>query len=118
MKSVLAVLSISFLFFSTQSLSAQKQKKVETIEFHVEGVCKMCKARIENAALIPGVKMADWDLESGMITVVYKTKKVTEMEIHQAIAEKGHRTDQVEADPEAYSNLPGCCAYDDGVEKH
>lgn len=78
----------------------------------------MCKARIENAALIPGVKMAEWDLESGMITVVYKTKKVTEMEIHQAIAEKGHRTEKVDANPDTYANLPGCCAYDDGVEKH
>ena len=78
----------------------------------------MCKARIENAALIPGVKKAEWDLESGMITVVYTTKTVTEMEVHQAIAEKGHRTGKVEANEEAYANLPRCCAYDDGVEKH
>ena len=102
-----------------ETVTAQKKSKgTATEEFRVEGVCKMCKVRIENAALIKGVKSAEWELESSIITVVYKESKISLDEIHQAIAKAGHRTDKLKADPEAYAKLPGCCLYDDGVKKH
>lgn len=117
-KSILILFSfISFSFvFSTGF--AQKAKKIQTAEFEVPGVCKMCKARIENAALIKGVKLVEWEQSTQMLKVIYKTKKTSLEQIHNALAKAGHRTDKVEADPDAYKKLPGCCLYDDGVESH
>ena len=96
----------------------KKEKETRTIEFQVSGVCKMCKTRIENGALIKGVKKAEYDGEKSLLTVIYRTDKVTEDEIHQAVANIGHDTDKIKATEEAYKKLPDCCAYRDGVEKH
>ena len=96
----------------------KKEKETRTIEFQVSGVCKMCKTRIENGALIKGVKKAEYDGEKSLLTVVYRADKITEDDIHKAVANIGHDTDKVKAPEEAYKKLPGCCAYRDGVEKH
>jgi hypothetical protein len=106
------------LFLLGCASGKQQNNTSEQASFQVEGVCKMCKKRIENAALISGVKMAQWDLESGMLTVYYNSGKTSLMEIQKAVAQKGHDTEQVKASEEAYQKLPGCCAYRDGVEKH
>ncbi len=99
--------------------NAQKQEKsIATCEFTVEGVCKMCKERIEEAALIKGVKMAEWDKSTGVLKAVYRKDKISEKEIHEAIAAVGHTTDQVTATDQAYGKLPDCCQYKDGVNKH
>ena len=91
---------------------------VNTAEFKVEGVCGMCKDRIENGALIKGVKKAEWDKETEMLTVIYNPDKVELIDIHKAIAELGHSTDKVKAEESAYNKLPACCQYDDGAHKH
>lgn len=99
--------------------NAQKQEKsIATCEFTVQGVCEMCKERIEEAALIKGVKMTEWDNTTGVFRAVYREDKISEKEIHEAIAAVGHATDQVAADEEAYNRLPKCCAYNDGIDKH
>lgn len=115
-----AIIPILFLaaFSLLTGYSQEKEKKVETIEFKVEGVCGMCKERIENAALIKGVKYTEWNKEKQQITVVYKPKVITEEGIHKAIAEKGHDTPKAKATKESYKNLPACCAYRDGVKQH
>lgn len=99
--------------------NAQKQQKsIVTCEFTVKGVCEMCKERIEEAALIRGVKMAEWDKSTGIFKAVYRKDKISEKEIHEAIAAVGHSTDQVSANEEAYDKLPDCCAYNDGIHTH
>ena len=102
----------------SEALGQKKEKETRTIEFQVSGVCKMCKTRIENGALIKGVKKVEYDGEKSLLTVIYRTDKVTEDDIHTAVANIGHDTDKVKAPEEAYKKLPGCCAYRDGVEKH
>lgn len=89
-----------------------------TSQFKVEGVCSMCKKRIENGALIKGVKKAEWNTETGLITVTYDPEKISLLDIHKAIAEIGHSTDKVKAESSAYDKLPACCQYSDGVDKH
>lgn len=98
--------------------STQQASKTVTAKFQVEGVCGMCEDRIETAAFIQGVRSAEWDLTSSMLTVIYAPKKVSEEAIHQSIAAAGHDTEKVKAEDAAYSKLPGCCAYRDGVDKH
>ena len=110
------------LFGFTASLQAQtanqKPKRIETSEFSVKGVCDMCEARIEKAALIKGVKFVEWNKEAQTVKVIYASKKVSEEDIHLAIAGVGHDTEKMMADDGAYQTLPDCCAYRDGVEVH
>lgn len=117
--------SLQILFFGVAmiasasfSLGQDKPKKLETVSFEVSGVCGMCEQRIEEAALIKGVKFADWDRTSQQIKVVYKTKKVDLATIQQAIADVGHDTQDIKSADGAYQELPGCCLYRDGVEVH
>ncbi|MEM0996164.1 MAG: ATPase [Bacteroidota bacterium] len=77
----------------------------------MSGVCLMCKERIENAALIKGVKFAEWDLDSGILKVVYKDWKTSESAIHEALAEQGHETEKVKCTDEQYGQLHACCRY-------
>ncbi len=86
------------------------QKKAE-IEFQVSGVCGMCETRIEKALDVPGVIMAEWDVETKKATVAYKTKVLSEEQIHQLIANVGHDTAKIKATDEVYANLHGCCKY-------
>ena len=109
--------SILFVLFAFIALPSFAQK-TQTSEIKVEGVCGMCKERIETAALIKGVKMATWNKETQMLKVIFKTKNATEEEIQKAIAAVGHDTEKVKASDEAYKKLPDCCAYRDGVKSH
>lgn len=101
------------------SVVAQAQeKKIIEKEIHVEGVCKMCKKRIENAALIKGVKMANWDKESGKLKVVYASHKTSDSLICESVARAGHDNALFQSDSTSYHQLPSCCAYKSGVKKH
>jgi periplasmic mercuric ion binding protein len=101
----------------TVEAKGNKDKIVhDTITVH--GVCNQCKMRIENAALIKGVKRAEWNKENNQLAVVYDTTKTQINAIHQSVAKTGHQTGKVKADEGAYNNLPDCCKYQDGVHKH
>jgi copper chaperone CopZ len=120
MKNIIQIILLgAFMLLAISEAQAQKKaKETRTIEFQVSGVCGMCKDRIENGALIKGVKQAEYDRDKSQLKVIYRSDKVTEDEIHQAIADIGHDTDKVKAIEETYNKLPGCCAYRDEVEKH
>ena len=100
--------------FSQEKGSAEKVK----VQFKVEGICDMCKTTIENAAYLKGVKLAQWDKNSSILTVVYKPEKISEDSIHKSIAASGYDTEKVKATDKAYNSLPNCCRYKDGLEKH
>lgn len=120
MKSFIIIFSLVVSgLISGQPLDAQNiSKGVTSISFNVEGVCGMCKSRIENSALVKGVKMAEWDKETHILKVVYNPKKISETEVHLAVIESGHDTEKIKASDEAYQKLPACCAFRDGVENH
>ncbi|MEL6671138.1 MAG: cation transporter [Bacteroidota bacterium] len=111
-------LLILFFMLSLQSY-AQRQPKVLTDTLEVTGVCKMCKARIEKAAMyVRGVKFAEWQAETQGLKVVYKTKKTNPEQICAAVALAGHDNELLKSTEEAYEKLPGCCKYRDGVKVH
>lgn len=118
MKKSYLVILISLVLYSLPSLIIAQDTKNTEAEFLVEGVCKMCKARIENAAYIKGVKSCEWNKETKTIKVVFNNEKTNLENIHKSIAAAGHSTDKFKADSIAYSKLPACCAYDDGVDTH
>lgn len=110
------LLIITSFIFSYSILFAQ-DKIVET-KFEVRGNCGMCEERIENAALIKGVKKAEWDKKSQTITVLFRSDKVEILEIHKAIAAVGHNTNIIKAKEEDYKKLPFCCAYIENPNIH
>ena len=125
--SIIKYLLTATLFISAYALNAQEASatannskgKYETIEMKVKGVCGMCQSRIELAVYdLKGVKSAKWDLDTDMLTAVVKKGKVSKKDIAEALSKAGHSNELKKADPEAYAELPGCCKYDDGVQKH
>lgn len=118
MKSILITLLAVFTFSIAQA-QEKSDKKISESTFHVDGVCKMCKKRIEDAALrTSGVKLAEWNKSTKELRVIYKNTKTTEEEIQKAVSKRGHSTEKHEADTSAYKQLPNCCKYKDGVDTH
>lgn len=101
------------MIVSVSAFSQKQNSKVKEVEFEVHGTCHMCKERIENAALIKGVKYAEWDVETHVLKVVYKSNSTTEETIHNSIAKAGHDTHRVKATDEDYAKLNSCCKYRD-----
>jgi len=78
----------------------------------VQGLCDMCKSRIEKTALgIEGVAKAEWAKDTKILTLQFDAGKTNLETISKALAEVGHDTDRDKADDEVYNNLPGCCQY-------
>jgi copper chaperone CopZ len=93
-------------------VAQEKQKKSSKVQFIVHGNCEMCEKRIEKAALsLKGVKLADWDIPSNQISLIFNPKKVDLKKIHLQIAAKGHDTSEVLAKEIDYNELPECCQY-------
>ncbi|MBT8195556.1 MAG: hypothetical protein KJO64_03965 [Bacteroidia bacterium] len=120
MKNIIKSISIITLLLVGTSAMAQekKQKKIQTAEFEVSGLCNMCKKRIEEAALIKGVRLAEWDKFNQEIKVIYSTKQTDLEKIKMSISAVGYDTDSVKGDDEAYAKLPECCKYRGELEVH
>lgn len=115
------LLAVFTLFISAISctVSAQAAKPGDqTVSFKVSGVCGECKARIESTALdVKGVKKAEWDVKTDVLVLV-GSAKMDKQKVADALAKAGHKSELAAADPKGYNNLPGCCQYDSGAEKH
>ena len=101
-------LFIGLLLLVSGSALAQTSE----VTFWVNGVCGMCEKRIESALInSPGVKFADWDIETLQVKVVYNSKKLSEQKLHEIVAGVGHDTQKVRAKEEDYAKVNGCCKY-------
>ena len=97
---------VVFSLFLITNISGQK--KVD-VTFEVGGVCGSCESRIEKAYDIKGIVIADYDLETHQLYVVYKTKHFPDiLDVHRIAANIGHDTDLIKASDEQYSK---CCNY-------
>ncbi len=112
--SILMLLSAVAVFFTLSFTSADG--KFVTESFWVNRDCEMCKAKIQAAADLKGVKTVSYDMDSYMLTVVYNPKKINIQQIHQSIADAGYDTSLIKASADAYGNLPGCCQYDRNMQ--
>ena len=104
-------LFIIYLLISPFVLVAQN-KNTEKVSFEVTGNCEICKKRIEKSALtVKGVKAANWDIPSNLISIVYNPNRATSLKIQNTIAQIGHDTPLAKATDEIYNKLPLCCIY-------
>ncbi|RSC92097.1 heavy-metal-associated domain-containing protein [Tenacibaculum singaporense] len=101
------------------STSTFAQKKNAKVSFEVDGVCMMCKQRIEKAALkTKGVKFAKWDVNTHELSLIIDERKTSTETVKKTVAGVGHDTKEFKATKEAYDNLHECCKYrDEEVQK-
>jgi Cu(I)/Ag(I) efflux system membrane fusion protein len=77
-----------------------------------QGLCGMCRERIENAARsVAGVSLASWDASTKQLHLHFDSSKTSADEVSKAIAGAGHDTDKYRADDRVYDALPECCRY-------
>lgn len=108
MKKIVFVLS---LLITTLGFAQDKNAKAS---IEVDGVCGMCKKRIEKACITSkGVKSANWNVETHELKLVYDARKTDLKTIQDRIASVGHDTQDVKATDEAYNSVHACCKYRD-----
>ena len=114
------LLKLTALFILISSIGHTQNNNSKTI-FEVDGVCKMCKKRIEKASIkTKGVRSAVWNLETHQLQLIYNEQKVDIETIKSNISAIGHDTNTVKASNEAYGKLFKCCKYRDPklIEEH
>lgn len=105
------LLIIAILLTTTLSFSQNKNERA-TIE--VDGVCAMCKARIEKGAIrTKGVKSAVWSVKTHELSLIYDARKTNLDSIKSSVLAVGHDTMGLKATDEAYASLHLCCRYRD-----
>ncbi len=108
------IVLIVLLIMAGISVSAQKKKKNAKAVIKVDGVCMMCKKRIEKAALsTKGVKYAVWNVNTHDLSLIFDQRKTDLKSIKEVVANVGHDTKEIKATKEVYDNLHPCCKYRD-----
>ncbi len=109
MKKVLVIIVVMLV-----SITSFAQNKNAKASIEVDGVCLMCKERIEKAAIrTKGVKSAIWNVETHELKLIYDERKTNLDTIRQKIAAVGHDTKELKATDEAYDSVHACCKYRD-----
>lgn len=86
------------------------QAKRDTVKIKTSSICDMCKRTIEkDLAFEKGVVFSNLDLETNVVTVVYKTKQTDPQKIRVRLNEIGYDADSLKAYPIAIERLPECC---------
>ena len=79
--------------------------------FFVDGICGMCKTRIEDLAYsVKGVKWAEWNLDSKLLLVKFEDDINTE-KLAKVLSKGGHDNWLSTAKDGAYNKLHSCCKY-------
>ena len=79
--------------------------------YFVDGVCGMCKTRIEDLAYkVKGVKWAEWDLETKQLSIKFD-ESFDVVKLAKTLSKGGHDNWFVNAKDKAYNNLHSCCKY-------
>lgn len=100
------------------TVSGQTLNKNAKHVFAVDGVCDQCKKRIEKAAYkVPGVKMADWDMETHQLTILLNETKSSLDDVQLAVAKIGHDNQGKRATDADYQALHHCCQYERKPER-
>ena len=107
----LSLLALLMLLFTNTSLHAQQaESKTAVVKIKTSAECDMCKKRIENGiGVMKGVKKAELDLTTKVLTVEYNPKKISPDKIRTAISNLGYDADDIKANNRSQQNLPHCC---------
>ena len=113
MKQVFGILFLLGLMVGSLQAQSTQEVKIKT-----SAVCGMCKRAIEkDMAFEKGIKKAELDVKSQILTVAYDPKKTNPEKIRKAVSKVGYDADNVPAQPKAYSRLPECCKKDNAIHE-
>ena len=108
-------ISILILLITTVTFAQNKNARTS---LEVDGVCGMCKERIEKASIkTKGVKSAIWDVQTHELKLIYNEKKTNLDAIKENILAVGHDVEELKATDEAYNSVHPCCKYRDEAIK-
>ena len=105
------VISVADVSFPTSGSNLSQPNKIKKIKFQVNGVCEMCKNRIETALDVKGIRLADWNIKTKFCRVKFNSEVISENDIYKLISRAGHDTPIYKASDEDYNNLYHCCHY-------
>lgn len=109
------ILIIALMLTGTLTFAQNKNAKA-TLD--VDGICGMCKARIEKACLnTKGVKFATWSIETHELKLIYDERKTNTDIIKNQVLAVGHDVKDEKATDEAYATVHACCKYRDETIK-
>ncbi len=118
MKKIIFAFGLLMIGFTTQSQEIKKKKNAK-VSFEVDGICGMCKKRIETAALkTKGVKFALWSVKTHQLNLIMDERKTDVSTVQKNILKVGHdvilaENKKLEAKTEAYNSVHPCCKYRD-----
>ena len=102
-----SILALAVIGFANNFAFSQAK---DTVQIHTSSICDMCKRTIEkDLAFEKGVIYSDLDLETNVVTVVYKTKQTDPQKIRVRLNEIGYDADSLKAYPLAVDRLAECC---------
>lgn len=105
------ILIIVVLLIGTTTFAQNKNAKAS---LEVDGVCLMCKERIEKACIkTKGVKSAVWNVETHELKLIFDERKTDLETIQENILAVGHDVEELVATDEAYNSVHACCKYRD-----
>lgn len=109
------IMIIALLLIGTTTFAQNKNAKAS---LEVDGVCGMCKARIEKACLnTKGVKFATWSIETHELKLIFDERKTNTEIIKNQVLAVGHDVKDEKASDEAYATVHACCKYRDEAVK-
>jgi len=102
---------MTLLLVSTVTFAQNRNARAS---LEVDGVCMMCKQRIEKACLkTKGVKSAVWNVKTHELKLIFDERKTNIETIQKKVASVGHDTKTLKATDEAYASVHPCCKYRD-----
>ena len=85
-------------------------QNVAEVQIKTSAECGSCKERIEEKLnYTAGIKFAELDVRSKVLTVKYSKKKLSLDDIKKIVSEIGYDADEVKAIPASVEALPTCC---------
>ena len=112
MKTLFTTIMLMLFVVSLGNAQDAKPKKSAKYTIEVNGVCGMCKKRIETAAIkTKGVKYANWNVDTHLLSVIIDERKTNVQLVQQSVANVGHDTADVRAQDEVYDGIHTCCKY-------
>jgi Cu(I)/Ag(I) efflux system membrane fusion protein len=95
-----------------QPETAQNSEHLQSVNLTVQGLCEMCKDRIETTAKnVKGISSAKWNAATKQLSLTCENANVARNETSKALAKAGHDTELHKADEAVYQSLPECCKY-------
>ncbi|MFI1771977.1 heavy-metal-associated domain-containing protein [Thalassobellus citreus] len=105
------ILLLAVMLIGTTIFAQNKNAKAS---MEVDGVCMMCKTRIEKACLnTKGVKSAVWNVKTHELKLIFDERKTDVKTIKKSVVAVGHDTKELKATDEAYATVHPCCRYRD-----